>query len=92
MSEALKQRLRRDCAGGKHVAPFDDGDCWGCSSAHVEEFGGGCVGVLDCPTKYDTGFGGVNCGPEWDVRWFPEMMRFAYALEDLELVTKPSVT
>lgn len=50
------------------------------SAAHVREFGN-CVGVVIGLTDY-----GTRRGPEFDVRWQPSSLRYAYAAEDLELL------
>ena len=50
------------------------------SHEHVEEFGN-CIGVVIELTDW-----GYQKGPEWDVRWHPSGLRYAYAAEDLELV------
>ena len=87
MSKALKLRFRGKCGeAGKHLGPFDPGggtpedpggDCWGCGSAHVDEFGD-CVGVVQGPT-----FPNVPDAPEVDVRWEPSQLRYGYLPEDL---------
>lgn len=80
MSESLKAKLRGKCGdAGKHLGPFDPEtqDCYGCSSAHVEEFGD-CVGVVQGPLDY-----GSQRGPEVDVSWKPSNLRYGYAPEDL---------
>jgi hypothetical protein len=73
MSDSLKAALKGKCGrAGRHVGPFDPEDkasCFGCSSAHVEEFGG-CVGVVRGPA--DMG------GPEVDVTWLPSKLVYAY--------------
>jgi 5'-3' exonuclease len=95
MSEELKRKLRGKCGeAGKHVGPFDPGegddpggDCWGCSSEHVDEFGES-VGIVIGPTDYNNckpgeeGYDPSKVGPELDVRW-PGNIRFAYAMHDL---------
>jgi hypothetical protein len=97
MTEYLKYRLRGECGkSGKHLGPFDpeeDGrECRGCSSAHVDEFGES-VGVVQGLTDYnnckpgDPEYDLDKVGPEWDVRWEPDNLRYAYATGDLERVT-----
>ena len=96
MSERLKQRYRGKCGeAGRLLGPFDpedDGDCWGCGSAHVEEFGD-CVGIVigltdnnNCSPD-DANYDPSHTGPEVDVRWQPSNLRYAYPPEDLEEVT-----
>ncbi|MCC6333517.1 MAG: hypothetical protein IT380_05980 [Myxococcales bacterium] len=95
MSDSLKTRLRGKCGeAGRHLGPFDPGDaheCWGCSSAHVEEFGDG-VGIVQGLTDYndceptDSAYDPSKTGPEVDVRWQPSNLRYAYRLSDLELI------
>lgn len=70
MSEDYKRQLRGRCGvAGKHLGPMCEGDCWGCSSAHVEEFGD-CVGIVEDLLQ-------PNC-PEVNVRWLPSKLRYAY--------------
>lgn len=100
MSEALKAKLLKECVGGVHVGPFDPGepgspddpggDCWGCSSGHVEEFGkseGLVIGLTDynnCKPG-ELGYDPTKVGPEVDVRWEPSL-RYAYHPDDLEVI------
>lgn len=80
MSEECKIALRKNCIN-EHVGPFDSGDgaddpggeCWGCSTQHIEEFGN-CVGIVEGPVD----FGNGNLGPEVDVRWLPSQLRYGY--------------
>lgn len=85
MSEEHKAGLRGACgAAGKHLGPFDpedDNDCWGCSSGHVEEFGE-CIGIVIEQTRWSD----VASGPEWDVRWQPSNLRYAYHPDHLIIV------
>lgn len=79
MSPQLKSRLARACVPGMHVGPFDPedpADCWGCSLAHVEEFGD-CMGTVQGPT-FDS-----PDAPEVDVVWSPSGLRYAYHPVDL---------
>ncbi len=84
MSEELKREFRGNCGeAGRHMGPFDPddaSDCWGCSSAHVEEFGE-CIGIVD---------GLIDCGtskgPEVDVKWQPSGLRYAYHPDKLDRV------
>lgn len=98
MSEALKKAFRGKCGeAGKHLGPFDsedgaegpDASCYGCSTAHVDEFGD-CVGVVIGFTDYNNK-GDVRdenkVGPEVDVRWAPSNLRYAYHPDYLETVT-----
>jgi hypothetical protein len=94
MTEYVKYRLRGECGkAGKHLGPFDPEDkhdCWGCSSAHVEEFGES-VGVVEGLADYNNckpgepGYDPSKIGPEWTVVW-PDNLRYHYATEDLEVV------
>lgn len=85
MSEELKRLFKKDCVDGKHVGPIEDGDCWSCSTAHVEEFGES-LGIVIGLTDYNNE-GEVRderkVGPEVDVRWLPDYLRYAYAPEHL---------
>jgi hypothetical protein len=66
------------------LGPFDPDDgyaCWGCSTAHVEEFGD-CIGTVLGPAELD----GPSPTPCVDVRWEPSGLRYAYGLDDLALV------
>jgi len=96
MTKEYMALARGKCGeSGKHVGPFDPGDkkvadpggdCWGCSTAHVEEFEG-CVGIVDGPTDYNN-MGETHdpdkVGPEIDVRWQPSNLRYAYDPKYLE--------
>jgi hypothetical protein len=104
MTEALKARMRGSCGvAGKHLGPFDSGperpdpedtggDCWGCSSAHIEEFEN-CIGIAVGPidsNKVPLGhpdYDPSKVWPEWDVRWIPSGLKYGYLPEDLEIVT-----
>jgi hypothetical protein len=81
MSDALRKRLRGHCGeAGRHLGPFDPEDadtCWGCSSAHVDEFGA-CEGTVIGPAFAD--------GPDVDVRWWPSGLRYAYLPDELEVI------
>lgn len=80
MSEAFKERLRNNCKT-HHVGPFDPDDpsqCWGCSSDHVKEFGE-CIGVVVGYTNWSDGV----VGPEVDVKWLPDNLKYAYDEDDL---------
>ena len=96
MTEEYKTLARGKCGdSGKHVGPFDPGggkddpggDCWGCSTAHIEEFGDS-VGIVDGLTDYnnmgerDPG----KIGPEVDIRWQPNNLRYAYDPKHLKAV------
>lgn len=95
MTERLKASLRGKCGeAGRHLGPFDPVDahaCWGCSTAHVEEFGD-CVGIVQGPTDYnqcaptDAGYDPAKIGPEVDVRWQPSNLRYAYHPSELERI------
>lgn len=95
MTEYLKWRLRGACGqAGKHLGPWDpdgeDDQCWGCSSAHVDEFGdqiGVVVGLADynnCKPG-EPGYDPDKVGPELTVVW-PGNLRYHYASGDLEKV------
>lgn len=85
MSEELKRALRGKCGeAGRHLGPFDPGegddpggDCWGCSSPHVEEFGD-CVGIVEGLVDF-----GTSKGPEVNVRWLPSKLRYGYHPDQL---------
>lgn len=89
MSEGHKLALRGKCGrAGRHVGPFDPGegddpggDCWGCSSAHVDEFGS-CVGIVEGHMKGPNG----EEWPEVDVRWLPSGLRYGYKPSELVIV------
>lgn len=81
MSEGLKRAFRGKCGqAGRHLGPFSGdghpneprGDCWGCSTQHVEEFGG-CVGIVGGPY-----FTKVANAKEVEVRWQPSGLRYGY--------------
>ena len=95
LTEKALAALRGDCTNG-HVGPFsrpaddvpfEEEDCYGCSSGHADEFQG-CIGLTEGlvnwnkpgesdPTKF---------GPELEVRWIESKLRYAYAPEQLEIV------
>lgn len=78
MSPALKAALRGECGkAGKHLGPSCEGDCWGCSSAHVDEFGD-CVGLVEGLIDY-----GTQKGPEVEVLWLPSRLRYGYHPDQL---------
>lgn len=80
MSDRLRARLRSPCGEAGHLGPFDPDDataCWGCSGAHVDEFGG-CEGTVIGPAFAD--------GPDVDVRWWPSGLLYAYLPEELEVI------
>lgn len=86
MSEELKRLLRGRCGeAGAHVGPFDDvdGDCFGCSSAHVDEFGD-CVGIVQGKMFPD-----VDDAPEVNVIWMPSRLRYGYDPKALDVVHAP---
>ena len=95
MRESLKARLRGTCGeAGRHLGPFapdDAHECWGCSSAHVEEFGD-CVGIVQGPTDHndceptDSAYDPSKIGPEVNVRSQPSNLRYAYHPSDLEFI------
>lgn len=94
MTEEYKALMRGKCGeSGKHVGPFDPGDdkddpggdCWGCSTAHVEEFGD-CVGTVVGLTDYNNAGEPRDhnkVGPEIDVKW-TQSLRYAYDPKFLE--------
>lgn len=78
MSPALKAALRGKCGeAGKHLGPTCENTCWGCSSAHVDEFGD-CVGIVEGPVDY-----GTQKGPEVEVLWLPSRLRYGYHPDQL---------
>jgi 5'-3' exonuclease len=97
MSEAHKKALRGKCGeAGKHLGPFDSGegddpggDCWGCSSAHVDEFGES-TGVIEGLADYnncadtDVEWDPNKVGPEFRVKYVPEGLRYTYAQHELQ--------
>lgn len=100
MSEELKAHFRGKCGeAGHHLGPFDhddysDGperDCWGCSTAHVEEFGD-CEGIVIGFTDYNNvppdsaTYDRSKVGPEVDVRWQPSNLRYGYHPDQLVIV------
>ena len=94
MSEALKAKLSGECKPGKHVKEVVDGTddtCYGCSLGHVKEFGGS-IGVVHGLTDYNNckpgeeGYDRNKVGPEVDVYWEPDNLRYAYSPSDLEIV------
>lgn len=86
MSEGLKAKLRGKCGlADKHLGPFDPGatalsseDCWGCSSAHCNEFEDS-IGVVEGPVQEGS--------PEVNVRWEPDNLRYGYHPDDLDVVS-----
>lgn len=99
MTEAFKAELRGKCGkAGKHLGPFDPGnggddpggDCWGCSSEHVEEFGdsvGTVLGLADynnCEPD-DPGYDATKVGPEVTVL-YDDNLRYHYNPDSLEEV------
>jgi hypothetical protein len=92
MSEVLKAKMWDACAPGKHVDPFEsDEECMRCSGHHILEFGG-CVGVVEGLLDYNNvpkdhpDYDVAKIGPEWNVRWAPSQLRYAYGVEDLVIV------
>ncbi len=79
MSEGLRQRMYGECSPGCHTGPFVNGDCWGCSGAHVDEFKD-CIGLVEGPVFKD------HPELELNVRWQPSRLRYGYLAEDLEVV------
>jgi hypothetical protein len=51
------------------------------STDHVIEFGK-CTGIVGGPTNF-----GGQLGPEVDVRWQPDNLRYAYHPDDLVVVS-----
>jgi len=81
MSEALKIRLRGECGRlGRHPDVESAEDCQRCSTAHVDEFGHS-VGVIEGLVDYNN-----TVGPEVEVRWEPDNLRYAYHPSLLVLV------
>lgn len=104
MSEGLKAQLRGKCGeAGHHLGPFDseadlfdpevpnDNDCWGCSSAHADEFCNS-VGIVSGLTDYnncnpgDPDYDADKVGPEVDVYWQPDNLRYCYHPNQLVVV------
>lgn len=93
MSEQLKAKLRGECKPGEHKGEMVEGagDCMKCSTDHVEEFGES-VGVVRGPTDYNNckpgekGYDTAKIGPEVDIYWEPDNLRYAYLPSDLEIV------
>jgi len=94
MSKALKKKILNKCyikalSVVTHRGPFISGECFGCFAAHVIEFGD-CIGILHGPVDFNNVKPGhpaydINkIGPEWDVRWQPSNLRYAYSPADLE--------
>ena len=60
---------------------------------HVKEFEN-CIGIVQCLTDYnnclpnDSSYDVRKVGPEWDVRWQPSNLRYAYSEEDLEIINE----
>lgn len=100
MTEELKKVMRGKCGeAGKHVGPFsqDDGeepDCYGCSSEHIAEFEDS-VGIVQGFADYNNQ-GEVRdeskVGPEVDVRWQPDNLRYAYDPKYLVVVLDVTTT
>jgi hypothetical protein len=97
MNESLKRELMGKCGeAGKHLGPFTEGEpgephsCFGCSWDHVKEFGE-CTGIVEGPVDYNVAgetFDIKKLGPELNVRWQPDGLRYAYRREDLEVLDK----
>jgi hypothetical protein len=94
MSDTLKARLRGQCAPGAHVDDADDDSCIRCSLGHVLEFGDS-IGVVQGPTDYNNvpadnpAYDPAKIGPEVDVLWLPDMLRYAYPEDGLVEVPIP---
>ncbi len=90
MSENLKRKFRGKCGeAGEHLGPFDPGggtledpggDCWGCSTQHVDEFGD-CVGIVG-----ESYFPNDPDDKHLEVKWQPSGLRYGYDPADLVLV------
>ena len=78
LSNMAKIAFRGECGElGYHTYDIViDGDCYGCSSAHVDEFQY-CIGEVI----------GLD---EWDVevKWLPSNLRYKYLVSHLELANK----
>ena len=87
MTEEFKNILRGKCKKDDHIGnpndefgnPSDRSGkyCFYCSLGHVEEFGE-CVGTVESLVDYNS--------PEFNVRWKPKKLRYAYHPNTLELV------
>lgn len=88
MTEAHKQNLRGNCLQSNHTS---EEDCMYCSTRHVEEFGE-CIGVVIGLTNFNNvpvghpDYYDYKVGPEFDVRWQPSNLRYAYPESALEVV------
>lgn len=84
---------------GKHQGPFisykekdgipkdnDDpeNDCLACSSDHIDEFGT-CEGIVGEKVSWNNN--DSVSGPEWNVRWLPSNLRYAYHPDHLVVVS-----
>lgn len=88
MTEAYKKALMKECTFDKHVGPFDpddDSDCWGCSAAHVKEFGDSIGTVLEA-VVWNSGMPDECIGPHVKVCWEPDMLRYTYHPNELEVI------
>lgn len=90
LSDSFKALLIGNCIQA-HTGPFLDDDCLACSSRHVAEFGNS-TGVVLGLTDFNNHKPGTsrfnleNIGPEVDVRWEPENLRYSYLPEHLTVV------
>lgn len=70
-------------------AAFIKNDC----KEHVDEFGD-CLGVVEDLVDYNND--GENdpdkIGPEYNIRWYPNGLRYGYTSDKLEVQTKPHIT
>lgn len=95
LNDACKARLRGPCGpAGKHLNEVEltlgdpeSATCMACSSDHVEEFGES-VGVVTGPVDFNNK-GEIHdpnkIGPELNVVWEPDNLRYGYHPDDLEL-------
>ena len=84
MTESYKTAMRGTC---KHRTDEVE-TCFKCSSDHIDEFGdsiGVIEGLLDYNNKGET-HDPSKVGPEFNVRWLPNNLRYGYHPDDLELV------
>lgn len=96
MSEEFKTLLRGKCTAG-HVGPFlygapehdqPDSGCTACSSAHIDEFGES-IGIVEGLVDYNNDgepYDPTKIGPELNVRWEPDNLRYGYHPKHLVVV------
>ena len=101
MTDACKLAYCGPCGlRGPHVGPIEpggpdnpEGDCHGCSRAHVREFGH-CVGIVIGPIDWNNvppdhpAYDPSKVGPDIDVMWQPSNLRYGYDPDHLLKVSK----